>query len=148
MAWPISCSFIRIWRFLSCLLNAQVVDWDDNFRLFFTTKLANPHYSPEVMGKTMIVNYGVTMDGLANQLLNVVVAHERADLEESYAALVTEMSESALLLVRTVITCSASAYDATWRCVCIPVHAHETLWRDFMQGGIDRELSVTYNQLL
>jgi ATP-binding dynein motor region len=51
------------------------------------------------MGKTMIVNYGVTMDGLANQLLNVVVAHERADLEESYAALVTQMSESASLLV-------------------------------------------------
>ena len=52
----------------------------DNFRLFFTTKLANPHYSPEVMGKTMIINYGVTREGLANQLLNVVVAHERPDL--------------------------------------------------------------------
>jgi ATP-binding dynein motor region len=55
------------------------------------------------MGKTMIVNYGVTMDGLANQLLNVVVAHERADLEESYAALVTQMSESASLLVSSSI---------------------------------------------
>jgi dynein heavy chain, axonemal len=57
------------------------------------------------MGKTMIVNYGVTMDGLANQLLNVVVAHERADLEESYAALVTQMSESASLLVRLKSIC-------------------------------------------
>lgn len=80
-------------------LGDKVVDWDDGFRLFFTTKLANPHYSPEVMGKTMIINYGVTMDGLANQLLNVVVAHERQDLEESYAALVTDMSENAQLIV-------------------------------------------------
>ena len=80
-------------------LGDKVVDWDDGFRLFFTTKLANPHYSPEVMGKTMIINYGVTMDGLANQLLNVVVAHERQDLEESYAALVTDMSENARLIV-------------------------------------------------
>ncbi|CAM9101409.1 unnamed protein product [Chrysoparadoxa australica] len=81
------------------VLGDKAVDWDDSFRLFFTTKLANPHYSPEVMGKTMIINYGVTMDGLANQLLNVVVGHERQDLEESYASLVSEMSESSALIV-------------------------------------------------
>jgi dynein heavy chain len=61
-------------------LGDKLVEWDDNFRLFLTTKLANPHYSPEIMGKTMIINYGVTMEGLANQLLNVVVGHERPDL--------------------------------------------------------------------
>ena len=54
---------------LSCLYCVQVVDWNDNFRMFFIAKLANPHYSPEVVGKTMIVNCGVTMDELANQLL-------------------------------------------------------------------------------
>ncbi|CAN0517808.1 unnamed protein product, partial [Scytosiphon promiscuus] len=80
-------------------LGDKIVDWDDGFRLFFTTKLANPHYSPEVMGKTMIINYGVTMDGLANQLLNVVVGHERQDLEESYAALGSDMRENAQLIV-------------------------------------------------
>ena len=80
-------------------LGDKMVEWDKNFRLFFTTKLANPHYSPEVMGKTMIINYGVTMDGLANQLLNVVVGHERPDLERQWADLVTEMGENAQLLV-------------------------------------------------
>ena len=34
---------------------------------------------PEVMAKTMLINYSVTQDGLANQLLNVVVGHERPD---------------------------------------------------------------------
>lgn len=80
-------------------LGDKTIDWDDGFRLFFTTNLANPHYSTEVMGKTMIINYGVTLDGLADQLLNVVVAHERHDLEESYAALVKDMSENAQLIV-------------------------------------------------
>ena len=47
----------------------------------------------------MIINYGVTMDGLANQLLNVVVAHERPDLEKQWADLVIEMSENTQLLV-------------------------------------------------
>ncbi|KAH8057484.1 dynein light chain binding protein [Aureococcus anophagefferens] len=50
--------------------------------------------NPEVMSKTMIINYSVTGDGLANQLLNVVVAHERPDLESQYAELVSQMSES------------------------------------------------------
>lgn len=80
-------------------LGDKNVEWDDNFRLYFTTKLANPHYSPEIMGKTMIINYGVTMDGLANQLLNVVVAHERPDLEKAWASLVAEMGENAQLLM-------------------------------------------------
>ena len=35
-------------------LGDKSVAWDDSFRLFFTTKLGNPHYSPEVMAKTML----------------------------------------------------------------------------------------------
>ena len=81
-------------------LGDKMVEWDDNFRLYFTTKLANPHYSPEVMGKTMIINYGVTLDGLANQLLNVVVANERPDLEVAWSDLVTEMGENAQTLAQ------------------------------------------------
>lgn len=57
------------------------VDWDDNFKLFLTTKLANPAYPPEVFGKTMIINFNVTLQGLADQLLNVVVGYEKPDLE-------------------------------------------------------------------
>jgi dynein heavy chain len=80
-------------------LGDKSVEWDDNFRLYFTTKLANPRYSPEIMGKTMLVNYSVTLDGLANQLLNVVVRNERPDLEEQYANLVEEMSANTQIIV-------------------------------------------------
>ena len=55
----------------------KIIDWDDNFRLYFCTKLSNPSYSPEVMGKVTLINYSVTRDGLGDQLLNVVVSHER-----------------------------------------------------------------------
>merc|ERR1712072_1261523 len=81
-------------------LGDKSVAWDDSFRLFFTTKLGNPHYSPEVMAKTMLINYSVTQDGLANQLLNVVVGHERPDLEEQFSELVAEMSANALMIVK------------------------------------------------
>ena len=73
-------------------LGDKEVEWDDNFRLYMTSKLANPHYSPEVAGKTMLINYGVTPDGLQAQLLNVTVRHERPNLEELRERLVAEMA--------------------------------------------------------
>lgn len=73
-------------------LGDKVLEWDANFQLYFTSKLSNPHYSPEVMGKTQIINYSVTESGLQDQLLNVVVAHERPDLEQQFAELVSAMS--------------------------------------------------------
>ena len=79
-------------------LGDKDIDWDDSFRLYFTTKLANPHYSPEISGKTMIINYTVTQSGLQDQLLNVVVGYERPDLEEQRETLIQEMSENKSML--------------------------------------------------
>eukprot|EP00947_MAST-08B_sp_MAST-8B-sp1_P000067 g67.t1 len=81
-------------------LGDKVVDWDSEFRLYLTSKLANPKYTPEIMGKVMIINYSVTMSGLAAQLLNDVVGHERKDLEEQFRALVDEMSANAVLQIQ------------------------------------------------
>jgi dynein heavy chain, axonemal len=79
-------------------LGDKEVDWDPSFRLYFTTKLANPHYSPEIFGQTMVVNYSVTQSGLADQLLNVVVKFERPDLEELRENLVMELSANRIVL--------------------------------------------------
>eukprot|EP00892_Ulva_mutabilis_P000667 jgi/Ulvmu1/10600/UM065_0055.1 len=81
-------------------LGDKEVEWDDNFRLYMTSKLANPHYTPEVAGKTMIINYSVTSQGLSDQLLNVTVRHERPDLEEQREQLVIEMSDNKAQLAR------------------------------------------------
>ena len=74
------------------------VEWDDNFRLYMTSKLPNPSYGPEVSGKTMIINYGVTLVGLQEQLLNVTVKMERPDLELQRESLVQETSVNKSLL--------------------------------------------------
>ena len=70
------------------------IEWDDSFRLYFTSKLPNPRYTPEIMGKTMIINYNVTLDGLRDQLLNEVVGHERPELERQRKQLIIETSEN------------------------------------------------------
>eukprot|EP00898_Chlorokybus_atmophyticus_P006606 jgi/Chlat1/6947/Chrsp52S06617 len=58
------------------------VDYDPGFKLYMTTKLANPHYLPEVCIKVTIINFTVTLRGLEEQLLGDVVRRERPDLEE------------------------------------------------------------------
>jgi len=45
-------------------LGENEFDYNDEFRLYFTSKLSNPRYTPEIMGKTMVINYTVTRDGL------------------------------------------------------------------------------------
>ena len=57
-------------------------EYHDEFRLYFTSKLANPKYTPEIMGKTLVINFTVTMLGLQEQLLNVLVGFERPDKEK------------------------------------------------------------------
>lgn len=37
------------------------VDYDPSFKLYITTKLANPHYLPEVCIKVTLINFTVTM---------------------------------------------------------------------------------------
>jgi dynein heavy chain, axonemal len=58
------------------------VEWNPKFRCYFTTKLSNPHYLPEVCIKVAVINFTVTMSGLEDQLLAGVVRQERPELEE------------------------------------------------------------------
>lgn len=63
--------------------------YSDEFRFFVTTKLANPHYMPEICIKVTIINFTVTMTGLEDQLLVDVVKNERPDLESKKDELVS-----------------------------------------------------------
>ncbi|ESL05658.1 dynein heavy chain [Trypanosoma rangeli SC58] len=57
------------------------IDYDSAFRLYMTSKLANPHYLPELQIKVTVINFTVTQGGLENQLLADVVRYEYAELE-------------------------------------------------------------------
>merc|ERR1719253_1407582 len=63
-----------------------------NFKFFLTTKLSNPHYTPEVSTKATICNFIVVQTGLAEQLLGVVVEMEEPLLEEQNKELVIRIS--------------------------------------------------------
>lgn len=38
-------------------LGDTVLPYNDDFQLFITTKLPNPHYTPEVSIKVLVVNF-------------------------------------------------------------------------------------------
>lgn len=74
------------------------VEYNPSFRLILQTKLANPHYKPEMQAQTTLINFTVTRDGLEDQLLAEVVKAERPDLEELKADLTKQQNDFKIML--------------------------------------------------
>jgi dynein heavy chain len=61
---------------------------------YITTKLRNPHYLPETAVKVTLLNFMITTEGLEDQLLGIVVARERPELEEEKSALILQSAQN------------------------------------------------------
>ena len=68
------------------------IDFTETFSLFCTTRLPNPHYSPEMSAKVTIIDFTVTAVGLEDQLLGKLILKEKHELEEQRQALVEEVT--------------------------------------------------------
>jgi len=71
-------------------LGEAVVPVNPNFRLYMTCNLRNPHFLPETFNKVTVINFALTQNALMDQLLSIVVAKERPDLQELRITLTTE----------------------------------------------------------
>ncbi len=74
------------------------VEYHPSFRLILQTKLANPHYKPEMQAHTTLFNFTVTKDGLEDQILADVVAKERPNLEKLKSQLTIENNQYKITL--------------------------------------------------
>ncbi|VEN40996.1 unnamed protein product, partial [Callosobruchus maculatus] len=74
------------------------IEYNPNFRLILHTKLANPHYKPEMQAQATLINFTVTRDGLEDQLLAEVVKAERPDLEDLKADLTKQQNDFKITL--------------------------------------------------
>ncbi|XP_025602682.2 dynein axonemal heavy chain 1-like [Athalia rosae] len=74
-------------------LGDNIIPYNADFRLYMTTKLTNPHYTPEIAIKVLLVNFTLTVSGLSDQMLALVAMQERPDLEEARGALVIASAE-------------------------------------------------------
>ncbi|KAA3675930.1 dynein heavy chain, axonemal [Paragonimus westermani] len=86
-------------------LGDSVVEYSNEFRFYMTTKaslcfikiicfishkLRNPHYLPETAVKVTLMNFMITQEGLQDQLLGIVVARERPELEDEKNKLILQ----------------------------------------------------------
>eukprot|EP00798_Chlamydomonas_sp_ICE-L_P012762 gene12762-16013_t len=80
---------------VNCIrLGDSTIEYSAGFRFYITTKLRNPHYLPEIAVKVTLLNFMITPAGLSDQMLGVVVATERPDLEEQKALLVVQSADN------------------------------------------------------
>merc|ERR1719161_737353 len=71
-------------------LGDSTVEWSKDFKLYITTKLANPHYAPEVCVMIALLNFMATLDGLQDQQLGILVAMEEPEVEAKRIQLVLD----------------------------------------------------------
>merc|ERR1719359_2822240 len=72
----------------------QNMDYSPKFCLYMTSRLPNPHFSPELSAKCTVIDFTVTLKGLEQQLLGRVIGMEMRSLEETMAALMEEVTNN------------------------------------------------------
>ena len=86
-------------------LGENVIEYSQDFRFYITSRLRNPHYLPEISVKVSsklvqlyfmlfwqvcLLNFMITPTGLEDQLLGIVAAKEKPELEEKKNQLIIE----------------------------------------------------------
>lgn len=85
-------AFVKSGKGWKISLSDKDVDYCDTFQLLMTSKLANPHFTPEVSARVTIVDFTVTVKGLEDQLLGRVIQKEKAELQEQRQQLMEEVN--------------------------------------------------------
>ncbi|XP_028831809.1 dynein heavy chain 3, axonemal isoform X2 [Denticeps clupeoides] len=75
-------------------LGENIIEYSKDFRFYMTTGLRNPHYLPEVAVKVCMINFMITPLGLEDQLLGIVAAKEKPDLEEKKNQMILESANN------------------------------------------------------
>jgi dynein heavy chain len=88
----LSRAVIKRGRAMVIKLGDKEVEYDSKFQLYMQTKLSNPHYQPQICAQTTLINFMITLDGLQEQLLALVVNKERPDLEEQKMELMQQQN--------------------------------------------------------
>ncbi|CAG9334937.1 unnamed protein product [Blepharisma stoltei] len=75
-------------------LGESNVEYNKDFRFYITTRLRNPHYLPELSTKVTLINFMITPEGLADQLLVTVVAEEQPELARTKEHIIIQTAEN------------------------------------------------------
>ncbi|KDO29332.1 hypothetical protein SPRG_05868 [Saprolegnia parasitica CBS 223.65] len=132
------------------LVGDKLCEYNDAFLLYMTTRLPNPHFSPEVQAKTMLVDFTVTQDGLEDQLLAKVIQTEQKSLEEQLTRVQFDVNSNtkallsldALLLERLASNSGNLLDDLELISVLASTKAKATEVNDKLLAAADMKLGI------
>ena len=85
-------SFTKKGGSITVKLGDKDLEYSPNFRLYFTTKMSNPCYTPEVSTKLSVINFTVKEQGLNAQLRDLVVRREKPELAAQKQDLIVKVA--------------------------------------------------------
>ena len=87
--------YISLFTGIECiLLGDAIIEYSPGFKLYIVTDIRNPHFPPEVAVKVTVLNFMITPEGLQDQLLGILAAEEKPELEEMKNKLIVESANN------------------------------------------------------
>eukprot|EP01022_Parablepharisma_sp_SALTPOND_P000876 TRINITY_DN105183_c0_g1_i1.p1 TRINITY_DN105183_c0_g1~~TRINITY_DN105183_c0_g1_i1.p1 ORF type:complete len:4616 (+),score=767.18 TRINITY_DN105183_c0_g1_i1:15469-29316(+) len=96
-------------RAIKVLFNNAETQVDENFMLYMTTKLANPHFAPELASRVAIIDFTMSQEAIQSTLLAKVIPRELRSAAEQlnihtnsvtmYKSLLQEIGEHVLTTI-------------------------------------------------
>mmetsp|Transcript_15477 Transcript_15477/g.20964 ORF Transcript_15477/g.20964 Transcript_15477/m.20964 type:complete len:413 (+) Transcript_15477:886-2124(+) len=84
-------SIIKVGNELTIKMGEGEITYNPKFQLFITTRMSNPHYTPEISTKVNVINFSIKEQGLEEQCLGIVVQEEQPALEANKNQLVDKI---------------------------------------------------------
>nr|XP_040564670.1 dynein heavy chain 7, axonemal-like [Lepeophtheirus salmonis] len=75
-------------------LGESTIEYSKSFKMYITTRYNNPHFPPEISSKISLINFAITTSGLIDQLLGVIIARERPELEEERSQVIIQINDN------------------------------------------------------
>ena len=78
----------------SIQLGSQLVEFDSHFRLYLVSNLNTPHYLPETLSKVTFLDFGITPEGMKEQMLSLICRKEKPKDEDDKVMIMKENTEN------------------------------------------------------